>query len=111
MAASIHLRAGSSTLNKRPVGHEYPVRPMQTGVCHPTGVRTSRRRRGLGAEVGRNSIYRAVQHHMLAARAFEIGSVFTPGLDQTSGFKRAPGLPRAPFGRDTGLRRENAFER
>lgn len=45
---------------------------------------------GLGA-----SIYGAVQNLMLAARAHGLGSVFTWGLDEHSGFNELLGLPEA----------------
>ena len=45
-----------------------------------------------GAALG-SSIYGAVQNLMLAARAHGIGSVFTWGLDETSGFTELFGLP------------------
>lgn len=48
--------------------------------------------RRVGASLG-SSIYGAVQNLMLAARAFEIGSVLTWDLDETSGFNELLGLP------------------
>ena len=54
------------------------------------GENTSRAGAGLGS-----SIYGAVQNLMLAARAFEIGSVFTWGLDETSGFNELLGTPES----------------
>lgn len=48
--------------------------------------------RRAGAGMG-SSIYGAVQNLMLAARAFDIGSVFTWGLDETSGLNELLGLP------------------
>ena len=48
--------------------------------------------RHVGAGLG-SSIYGAVQNLMLAARAFDIGTVFTWTLDDTSGFNELLGLP------------------
>jgi len=48
--------------------------------------------RRVGASLG-SSIYGAVQNLMLAARAFEIGSVITWDLDETSGFNELLGMP------------------
>ena len=50
--------------------------------------------RRVGAGLG-SSIYGAVQNLMLAARAFEIGSVFTWDLDETSGFNELLGMPES----------------
>ena len=50
--------------------------------------------RRVGARLG-SSIYGAVQNLMLAARAFEIGSVFTWDLDETSGFNELLGMPES----------------
>ena len=50
--------------------------------------------RRVGAHLG-SSIYGAVQNLMLAARAFEIGSVFTWDLDETSGFNELLGMPES----------------
>ncbi|MBW2270811.1 MAG: nitroreductase family protein [Deltaproteobacteria bacterium] len=50
--------------------------------------------RQAGAHLG-SSIYGAVQNLMLAARAFEIGSVFTWYLDETSGFNGLLGMPES----------------
>ena len=50
--------------------------------------------RRAGAALG-SSIYGAVQNLMLAARAFEIGSVFTWDLDEISGFNELLGMPES----------------
>ncbi len=59
-------------------------------VLVEAGVAEDTRRAGAGLG---SSIYGAVQNLMLAARAFGIGTVFTWGLDETSGFNDLLGLP------------------
>ena len=85
---------GIDAHNRRGVVHlaehfaEAPV--IVAPVLVEAGATEDTRRAGAGLG---SSIYGAVQNLMLAARAFGVGSVFTWGLDETSGFNELLGLP------------------
>ncbi len=85
---------GIDVRNRRGVVHlaehfaDVPVIVAPVVVEAGAGEDSRRAGAGLGS-----SIYGAVQNLMLAARAFDIGTVFTWGLDETSGFNELLGLP------------------
>ncbi len=91
-----HGEVGIGVRNRRGVIHladhfaEAPV-IVAPVIENATAGEDTRR---VGARLG-SSIYGAVQNLMLAARAFEIGSVFTWDFDETSDFTELLGMPES----------------
>ena len=90
---------GIDARNRRGVVHlaeHFAEVPIIVAPVMQTAARMANDSRRAGAGLG-GSIYGAVQNLMLAARAFEIGSVLTWTLDDESGFNELLGLPDDSF--------------
>ena len=90
---------GIDARNRRGVVHlaeHYAEVPVIVAPVMQTAARMSDNSRRAGAGLG-SSIYGAVQNLMLAARAFDIGSVMTWTLDEDSGINELLGLPENAF--------------
>ena len=90
---------GIDARNRRGVVHlaeHFAEVPVIVAPVMQTAARMANDSRRAGAGLG-GSIYGAVQNLMLAARAFEIGSVLTWTLDDESGFNELLGLPDDSF--------------
>ena len=90
---------GIDARNRRGVVHlaeHYAEVPVIVAPVMQTAARMSDNTRRAGAGLA-GSIYGALQNLMLAARAFDIGSVMTWTLDEDSGINDLLGLPENAF--------------
>ena len=90
---------GIDARNRRGVVHlavHFAEVPVIVAPVMQTAARMSDNTRRSGAGLG-GSIYGAVQNLMLAARAFDIGTVMTWTLDEDSGVNELLGLPENAF--------------
>ncbi len=90
---------GIDARNRRGVVHlaeHYAEVPVIVAPVMQTAARMSDNTRRAGAGLA-GSIYGALQNLMLAARAFDIGSVMTWTLDEDSGINELLGLPENAF--------------
>lgn len=90
---------GIDARNRRGVVHlaeHFAEVPVIIAPVMQTAARMSDNTRRSGAGLG-GSIYGAVQNLMLAARAFDIGTVMTWTLDEDSGVNELLGLPENAF--------------
>ena len=90
---------GIDARNRRGVVHlaeHYAEVPVIVAPVMQTAARMSDNTRRAGAGLA-GSIYGALQNLMLAARAFDIGSVMTWTLDEDSGINEMLGLPENAF--------------
>ncbi len=90
---------GIDVRNRRGVVHlaeHYAEAPVIVAPVMQTAARMDDNTRRSGAGLA-GSIYGAVQNMMLAARAFDIGSVMTWTLDEESGINELLGLPENAF--------------
>ena len=90
---------GIDVRNRRGVVHladHFAEAPVIVAPVMQTAARMADSTRRSGAGLG-GSIYGAVQNLMLAARAFDIGTVMTWTLDEDSGINELLGLPENAF--------------
>ncbi len=90
---------GIDARNRRGVVHlaeHFAEAPVIVAPVMQTAARMSDNTRRSGAGLA-GSIYGAVQNLMLAARAFDIGTVMTWTLDEDSGINELLGLPENAF--------------
>ena len=90
---------GIDVRNRRGVVHlaeHFAEAPVIVAPVMQTAARMSDNTRRSGAGLA-GSIYGAVQNLMLAARAFDIGTVMTWTLDEDSGINELLGLPENAF--------------
>ncbi len=90
---------GIDVRNRRGVVHladHFAEAPVIVAPVMQTAARMADSTRRSGAGLG-GSIYGAVQNLMLAARAFDVGTVMTWTLDEDSGINELLGLPENAF--------------
>ena len=90
---------GIDVRNRRGVVHladHFAEAPVIVAPVMQTAARMADKTRRSGAGLG-GSIYGAVQNLMLAARAFDVGTVMTWTLDEDSGINELLGLPENAF--------------
>ena len=90
---------GIDARNRRGVVHlaeHFAEAPVIVAPVMQTAARMADSTRRSGAGLG-GSIYGAVQNLMLAARAFDVGTVMTWTLDEDSGINELLGLPENAF--------------